>query len=335
MRRLRRPQVLLPTLRAAGPGARKAEEHRQIKERDPDAELAFRDHWNRPDVRGALYAMHGGVCAYCNAGIEPDRGDVDHFRPKSPSRDGSHRGYWWLAYELGNYFLACRTCNQQRKQEHFPLEPGAIRTEYATRAGTGAERRLLIDPGVDPVEEWLKVDCLDEAQACPVTMRPSCSSDALAPKRVATTIDFFRINQDVRLIRARVRAREDATERLDAYRREPSGARREALCRRASRFHSQGMTVRAFLEDFAPDIAPPSPEEELRWLLEELGALLLHDVQCADRDETCRRQAEEIQWALAVLWKDPPTGTPTQVEQWLDETGWRTSVEPIYRHLHP
>ena len=49
---------------------------------------------------GALYAMQGRVCAYCEQKLpESDRGDVEHFRPKSL--------YRWLAYAFENYLLSC------------------------------------------------------------------------------------------------------------------------------------------------------------------------------------------------------------------------------------
>ncbi|HSN99582.1 MAG TPA: hypothetical protein VLS89_14910 [Candidatus Nanopelagicales bacterium] len=326
--------MLLPTLHAGGLGAKKAEELRNIKERDPDARVEFPGHWNQADVRGALYAMHGGVCAYCNAGLGPDRGDVDHFRPKKPSRNGEHQGYWWLAYELGNYFLSCRVCNEHRKLERFPLEEGALRTEYATRAAVGDELRLLVDPALDPVEDWMKVDCMSEKQPCSVSLRPSCTAAPVAPERVANTVDFFRLNKDIRLVRERILARNEVAELLGEHLGNPTNARREKLRRLASRYRPQGMTVRAFLEDFAPEIALPSPEEELRWLLEEIDELLLLDARCADTDDACTRDAEELRWALAVLWKDPPAGTPALIEQWLDETGWREVVEPKYRQLN-
>lgn len=334
MRRLRRPCVVPPTLRPDGAAAKKTEEHRRTKELDPEAKLDFgTDYWNRPDVRGALVAMQWEVCAYCNAGLELDRGDVDHFRPKKPSRDGSHRGYWWLAHEFGNYFLTCRGCNEHKKLERFPLEPGASRTEYATRAGLATERRLLVDPEADPIEEWMRVDCLEEDDGCSVCMRPSCSADAMAAQRVTKTIELFRLNEDIRLRRARIRAREEATERYKAYRQEPIEAHMDKLRRLASRFCSQGMTVRAYLEDLTPEIPLPSPDEELRWLLEEIDKLLYCHARIDDPGDACRRHAEELFWALAVLWKDPPTGTPAAVERWLEKTGWRDVVEPMLRQL--
>lgn len=83
MRALLRPRIELPTL-AGGPGARTAAKHLAARGEDAAASLDFPDHWNRADVRGALYAMHGRVCAFCLSELtRGDRGDVEHFRPKS------------------------------------------------------------------------------------------------------------------------------------------------------------------------------------------------------------------------------------------------------------
>ena len=56
--------------------------------------------------------MHGRVCAYCQRVLsDSDRGDVEHFRPKSV--------YVWLIYEFNNYFLGCRKCNSRLKGSKF------------------------------------------------------------------------------------------------------------------------------------------------------------------------------------------------------------------------
>src|SRR6266481_3442684 len=113
MRQVVRPEVRLPTLieievkhgegwKATGVGG------------PPDGL------WNNPDVRGALYAMHGRACAYCEQHLpENDRGDVEHFRPESL--------YRWLAYAFDNYLLSCSICNRTLKRDRFPLRSGATR----------------------------------------------------------------------------------------------------------------------------------------------------------------------------------------------------------------
>lgn len=95
--------------------------------------------------------MHGRVCVFCRSELRRgDRGDVEHFRPKSHCS--------WLAYSFENYFLSCSVCNRISKREHFPLLPGAPRLHYYQRQHLAEEQRLLLDPAVDPVEQWLVVD---------------------------------------------------------------------------------------------------------------------------------------------------------------------------------
>src|SRR5262249_58453194 len=109
MRRLRRPTVLLPTL-TSGAGYDQASSHCTAWDERSEVPSKFPDHWNEPDVRGGLYAFHGSACAYCQCHLPGnDRGDVEHFRPKST--------YWWLAYKFDNYLLSCSRCNRRFKRE--------------------------------------------------------------------------------------------------------------------------------------------------------------------------------------------------------------------------
>src|SRR5436305_1765091 len=105
MRHLIRPNISLPTL------VRIRKDYPFTKSGSPEG--APEGQWNNPDVRGAVYAMHGRVCAYCQALASDSRGDIEHFRPKSV--------YPWLMYDFANYLLGCRVCNSNRKSSRFPL----------------------------------------------------------------------------------------------------------------------------------------------------------------------------------------------------------------------
>jgi hypothetical protein len=54
---VRRPRVRLPTLASKGSGGKKAKQHLDGWKAVPTAPSDFPGHWNKPDVRGALYAM--------------------------------------------------------------------------------------------------------------------------------------------------------------------------------------------------------------------------------------------------------------------------------------
>lgn len=326
MRALRRPAILPPTLRDDGAGGRAALRHREQRVADASCKLTFVGHWTEPDVRGALCAMQGWVCAYCQCEIDPrDGGDVDHFRPKG----GEWGGYWWLVYRFDNYFLSCRRCNEHLKRELFPVRDGR-------RAGgpdddiESCEHRLLVDPVRDAgeVEAWFRVDVLDAE--CRVV--PCLSDDNEHPmrERVAQTETLFALNS-LDALRPRIRLRN----KLIDLRKSSDD---ESARRRAGRYQPWSATAREALQTFAHRLPLPSPEEELCHLLDQL----LEHVTLGWRlheggrlDAAGRRRLEEIGWTLAFLWADPPTGDAAVVERWLDAHRLRPWVEPFRAQLAP
>ena len=64
-------------------------------------------HWRK--YIDTLKDVFGGFCAYCE---EIDRGEVDHFRPKSK--------FPHLVYTWANYVFACHDCNRA-KYKRWPL----------------------------------------------------------------------------------------------------------------------------------------------------------------------------------------------------------------------
>lgn len=312
MRALHRPAVALPTL-TTGAGASKARKQRE----DPAERLAFPDHWNEPDVRGALYAMHGRVCAYCLTELtRSDRGDVEHVRPKSL--------YFWLAYAFENYVLSCGKCNRIFKRDHYPLAPGADRVTYERRADLPREARLFLDPVADPVEEWLTIEVGDLLYTWQAAASLTAGSTALA--RVTKTAEWFHWNDDPDLVRARTDAVDEA---LFALQR---GDLVEAR-RCASRFQPHGGAVRAVLRAAGRlDLMPPVGDE-VAWLLEDL----LQEWRLAVKlgGDLCEKKLRELAWAFAVLWAAPPPGADLDVGAWLADAGLRRDVEPHYRAFRP
>ncbi len=332
MRSLRRPAVVPPTLRDGGPGPRETQRHRAQRGADAERELEFPDHWNKPDVRGALFAMQGWVCAYCQCAIDPyDGGDVDHFRPKNGGERAEHRGYWWLAYRFDNYLLACRRCNEHVKREQFPVL-GSARATSADDDPEQHEHRLLVDPARDRalVDDWLRVDTIDDG--CAVRPQPGGERDHPMRRRVEETERLFSLNEHVDLRRPRIRARIEVLRAL----RETGSA--EGLRMRAARYHPWSATWRDALRAFAPDVPLPSPSEELRWLLDELLERVnvwVRQMKDGGDGDAWRRRSEEVQWALAFLWADPPTGRRDDVKAWLDENKLTPWVERCFRKLVP
>lgn len=79
------------------------------------------------DVIRALHTAQHGKCCYCERPLHRNReADIEHFRPKGEVRQGHEHaierpGYFWLAYDWSNLYLACKPCNQEYKGILFPL----------------------------------------------------------------------------------------------------------------------------------------------------------------------------------------------------------------------
>jgi len=113
-----------------------------------------------PSVKSALLQAQNDKCAFCESKISHiSYGDVEHFRPKAGWRqtrnDSLHRpGYYWLAYEWANLFLACEICNQQFKKNFFPLKVPARRAKNHL-GDIRLEEPLLLDPATDQPEQFI------------------------------------------------------------------------------------------------------------------------------------------------------------------------------------
>lgn len=100
-------------------------------------------------VKEALIQAQHGKCCFCETIIFQE-GDVEHFRPKKVVKQAlgeaiEYPGYYWLAYDWQNLYLACKPCNQNYKKNLFPLlNPEARATNH--RADLSAEQPSLIEP---------------------------------------------------------------------------------------------------------------------------------------------------------------------------------------------
>src|SRR5436305_12373624 len=72
--------------------------------------------YGHDSVKRALKAAQHDKCCFCESKISHIAyGDVEHFRPKAgyrqhPADPLSRPGYYWLAYEWSNLYLACQMC---------------------------------------------------------------------------------------------------------------------------------------------------------------------------------------------------------------------------------
>ncbi|HEY1190770.1 MAG TPA: hypothetical protein VGE74_24280 [Gemmata sp.] len=109
-----------------------------------------------PQVKSALIESQKKKCAFCESLIRHvTYGAIEHFRPKAgyKQRKGDtlkRPGYYWLAYTWDNLLFCCQLCNEQFKQNHFPLRVGRLRARTPTDRLDG-EEPLLINPALtDP-----------------------------------------------------------------------------------------------------------------------------------------------------------------------------------------
>ena len=111
-------------------------------------------------VKAALIADQRGKCAFCESRVtHVSYGDVEHFRPKrgvhqSKGQPLSKTGYYWLAYDWDNLFLACQLCNQRHKKNLFPLR---VQRDRCRSHGDpiSREKPVFIHPAAENPERFI------------------------------------------------------------------------------------------------------------------------------------------------------------------------------------
>lgn len=302
MRRFRRPAFVVPTLAATGVGGRRRAAD-LVAYQAGQAPSDFPGHWTRADVKGLLHAMQGWICGYCNR--QTNGLDVEHFRPKgNVFGEPGHGGYWWLADEASNYFFGCTVCNQKRKSNRFPLVAGAVRVRYETRLDLSSEKRILLDPVEDPVEDWLAIEW-DDLTA---EMIPNPALGEEERKRVQEAIDFFGLNTEPEVRAERSRVYEQAV-------RAASEGRWTDLAAMAMRHEPHSFVARFVLLKKKPEMMP-SEGAECAARLEALGRDLLGQVRAIQKIkarggtpvEQDMLALKSLAWGWFVLWNDPAGG---------------------------
>ena len=108
------------------------------------------------ELRPLLTELFASKCAYCESSLGvTDLSQTELFRPRAMAvnLDGetTRPGYWWLAYEWGNLYLACAECNRNKGNRFPVVGPRALRPDD----DLAKERGLLLDPCADDPEEHL------------------------------------------------------------------------------------------------------------------------------------------------------------------------------------
>lgn len=121
---------------------------------------AVSDIYNSDIVRDGLEYVQKNKCCYCETKSTRSNSDVEHFRPKaaySSSFKGKslYPGYFWLAYDWSNLFLACQVCNQIFKNDFFPIEKESTRAQL-NNFEIKNEVSLFVHPSEDEPEDEIE-----------------------------------------------------------------------------------------------------------------------------------------------------------------------------------
>lgn len=106
--------------------------------------LKKNNHWK--NFKKILINTFCNLCWYSDCSLDGTYGDMDHFRPKSRSKNLENQtvldeGYWQLAYEYTNYRLCCEVVNRSGKSDFFPVKNGIACTNNIEN-----EEPYLLDP---------------------------------------------------------------------------------------------------------------------------------------------------------------------------------------------
>jgi hypothetical protein len=196
-------------------------------------------------VKQVFVEVQHDKCAYCERQLaSPDRGgqqehDVEHFRPKSavdpwPGSAGfkltadtaEANGYYWLAYHLGNYCVACKKCNNHpQKGTYFPVRNARVidhtlsPTELNER-----EKPLLVNPVGDENETDDPAELITFLGFTAVPVKQTGANRT----RAKVIIEFFRLNDREELKTGRMRVIVALGVCLQAVRAKNTGAKLRA-----------------------------------------------------------------------------------------------------------
>ncbi|MFJ9339895.1 HNH endonuclease [Streptomyces sp. NPDC101733] len=169
-------------------------------------------HWTEDAVRDLLLDLVGVKCWYCETLIVRTDITVDHFRPKSEVLDvPSHPGYWWLAYDVSNYRIACKHCNSGGARHNGVREGRAKGSQFPLLAGARArtsvddlqrEQPVLLDPAHQGDPDLIGFDTAGYARRSNTPYSPAEAASGLC--RADETIRILALN-DSRLVRLRSR----------------------------------------------------------------------------------------------------------------------------------
>lgn len=192
------------------------------------------------ELKHHLFRLFSGQCAYCEVKVtDVDPGSVEHYRPKGRvDEDPDHPGYYWLAYNEGNWFPACPICNEVAKRSHFPIAANSVRAYHPD--DEDQEVPMLLTPyDVDPDRDFefvlarrgISCSIIGKTERAETTIR-ICTLDR-GELAVSRGEQWLRAQQDFLALAVVYRSLEQARKEFDStvQRREFSAACRAAVNR--------------------------------------------------------------------------------------------------------
>lgn len=147
-------------------------------------------------MRNRLAGAQDEKCGYCEERLRERAGEVDHIRPKDPSK------YWWLAFSVRNLIAACRSCNNA-KSSKFELQPGTTKLVARQKPWEVDEPSMLVDPTIeDPTPHITYRFELGEWRIAGITERGTWTVKELELDRDSFRIETNRYIADAMLPRA-------------------------------------------------------------------------------------------------------------------------------------
>ncbi len=164
------------------------------------------------DIKEVFVGLQLGKCAYCERLVQADRqenkveSDVEHYRPKKKTtawvsdtkvKTGRSAGYVWLAVNVGNYLLSCKTCNTTHKKNGFPIAGLVGQKRQSIVALNAREKPFLLYPIGDFDDD--PENLIDWEGFVPIP-KIAKSDDAFRFHRAQVNIEFFKLDgrHDVR-----------------------------------------------------------------------------------------------------------------------------------------
>lgn len=154
----------------------------------------YKAHWREGALVNWLSDIGFEKCWYTETKFGGDYQEIEHFRPKkgTKERDGSphpsHPGYYWLAFDLGNYRLSKRRPNA-KKSTFFPIFDERNRA-CCPEDDCADELPLFLDPMDE--EDCLLLSFNDDGKPA-----PEVGVEGQDKMRVEFTIDKYFLDERI------------------------------------------------------------------------------------------------------------------------------------------